>query len=388
MNLTIGQFNDSFPPTVDGVANTLINYCNILNSKARKCYGIIPSYPVDNDIYDFPILNFKSIPVPFRNEYRFAIPNTDLTLSSQIKKIDFNILHAHSPFTSGRIALKIAKQKNIPLVATFHSKFKDDILRVIKSRSIVNLITNNIIDFYNKCDEVWVVNKSTGDTFREYGYKKEFYIMNNGCDFIVEDCSTNIANYINNEFNILPNEKLILFVGQHIFQKNVKLIIESIKELEKTNLSFKMLFIGDGINKKDMIKMVDELNLSKKVIFTGKILDRKYLRYIFQRADLFLFPSIYDNAPLVVREAAASYTPSLLIEGTNAAEGIKDNYNGFLVKKTCKYEISNKIVEIFSNIDNLKAISKKASETLCTSWKSVVDLAFERYKIIIEEYKI
>lgn len=387
MNLTIGQFNDSFPPTVDGVANTLINYCNILNNKARKCYGIVPSYPADNNIYDFPILNFKSIQVPFRKEYRFAIPNTDLVLSNQMKKIDFNILHAHTPFTSGRIALKLAKQKNIPLVATFHSKYKDDILKIIKNRNIVNLVIKNIVDFYNKCDEVWVVNKSTGDTLREYGYKKEFYIMNNGCDFIVEDCSTDITNYINNEFNILPSEKLILFVGQHIFQKNVKLIIESIKELEKTNLSFKMLFIGDGTNKKDMIKMVDKLNLSKKVIFTGRILDRKRLHRIFKRSDLFLFPSIYDNAPLVVREAAASYTPSLLIEGTNAAEGIKDNYNGFLVKKPCKYEISNKIVKIFDNKDNLKAVGKKSSETLCTSWESVVDLAIERYKIIIKEYK-
>ncbi|MFO7745056.1 MAG: glycosyltransferase [Psychroflexus sp.] len=47
--------------------------------------------------------------------------------------------------------------------------------------------------------------------------------------------------------------------------------------------------------------------------------------------DLLLFPSIYDNAPIVVREAAACKCPSVLIEKTNAAEDIIDNYNGFLV---------------------------------------------------------
>lgn len=387
MNFTIGQFNDSFPPAVDGVANTLINYCDILNKHEKKCYGIVPSYPGKNSFYDFPILNFKSIPVPFRKEYRFSIPKTNLILSNRLNKIDFDILHAHSPFSSGRIALKLAKHKNIPLVATFHSKYKDDIAGIIKSSGVVDLMIENIVGFYNKCDEVWVVNKSTGDTLREYGYKKNFYVMNNGCDFNAQDCSFETLDYVNNKFNILPNEKLILFVGQHIFQKNVKLIIESIRELKKTNLNFKMLFVGDGVNKKDMEKMVDKSNLSNDVIFTGKILDRECLHKIFQRADLFLFPSIYDNAPIVVKEAAASYTPSLLIQGTNAAEGVKDKYNGFLVNKPCEYEISKKIIDIFSDKDNIDFVSKKASQTLCPSWKSVVDMASERYKTIIADYK-
>lgn len=62
----------------------------------------------------------------------------------------------------------------------------------------------------------------------------------------------------------------------------------------------------------------------------GSITERERLKLYYAAADLFLFPSLYDNAPLVVREAAALHTPSLLIKGSTSAEVIHDSVNGFL----------------------------------------------------------
>ncbi len=45
-------------------------------------------------------------------------------------------------------------------------------------------------------------------------------------------------------------------------------------------------------------------------------------------------PSLYDNAPMVVREAAALNTPSLLIRGSSAAEVVQDGENGLLAENT------------------------------------------------------
>lgn len=42
-------------------------------------------------------------------------------------------------------------------------------------------------------------------------------------------------------------------------------------------------------------------------------MEREILKRYYVAADLFLFPSLYDNAPLVIREAAALGTPSVLI---------------------------------------------------------------------------
>jgi 1,2-diacylglycerol 3-alpha-glucosyltransferase len=131
---------------------------------------------------------------------------------------------------------------------------------------------------------------------------------------------------------------------------------------------------------------VQKLGLNDRVYFLGKILDRDYLRSLFARADLFLFPSVYDNAPIVVREAAAVGTPSLVIAKSNAAEGIVDNVNGFLSDND-SISYSKRIVEIINKRDELENIGKKAQETIYRSWESIVDEVYERYVGIIKSFK-
>ncbi len=70
-----------------------------------------------------------------------------------------------------------------------------------------------------------------------------------------------------------------------------------------------MNFIGTGYALHDMQELTRELGLSAHVAFHGVIDNREDLRRFYAASDLFLFPSFYDNAPLVVREAAAMSTP-------------------------------------------------------------------------------
>lgn len=385
--LTIGQFNDSFPPVVDGVANTVINYADYFNQKEKECYAVVPYYPnASNEAYGFPVLTFPSIPVPLRSNYRFFNQSLAFGLKRKLNDIDFDIVHAHSPFTAGRIALNIARSKNIPLIATFHSKYREDIFTAVKSVAVTNMIIKRIVDFYNRCDVVWVVNNATGKTLEGYGYKKEYKVAVNGCDFPIEEGTDKEREFINRKYRLDNSDRLLLFVGQHELQKNTKLILESLDELRKQEFDFKMLFVGDGSKKQYLERMANRLGLGDRVFFTGKILDRNLLFSIFKRGDLLVFPSLYDNAPIVIREAAAGYTPSLLIENSNAAECVVDNYNGFLVRKPCKHEISKRIVKIFGDAERLKLVSRNASRTVCVPWEKGLGNVQKQYRQIITDF--
>ncbi len=118
------------------------------------------------------------------------------------------------------------------------------------------------------------------------------------------------------------------FVGQHIWEKNVKLIIEALAKVK--DLPYHALFVGDGYARADMQAMAAKFGLSgnsdyrkDKITFFGSVQSRKLMQMIYTAADLFLFPSIYDNAPLVVREAASLYTPSIVARGSNTAESFR-----------------------------------------------------------------
>ena len=95
-------------------------------------------------------------------------------------KKPFDIVHAHSPFSSGLEAMRIAKKLNVPLVATFHSKFYDDAMKITHSKMISRTGVNTIVDFFNKCDAVWAVNDGTAKVLREYGFGGKITVMENG----------------------------------------------------------------------------------------------------------------------------------------------------------------------------------------------------------------
>jgi len=292
---TIGIFNDSFPPIMDGVSLATKNYAYWLNNKKQPVCVITPKSPNYCDNEPYPIYRYTSIPILGRKPYRIGLPYIDSSFRKKIEQVSFGLVHAHCPFSSGRLAQRIAKEQKIPFVATFHSKYRDDFEHSVHNKCIAKLMTNEIIRFFENADEVWIPQASVEETIREYGFKGHVEVVDNGNDFATNQPLEPIKQAARNKLNVQGNELMLLFVGQHIWEKNTRLIVESLALIK--DLPFKMFFVGTGYAQDDLKKMVDKLDLSSKVKFIGIVTDREELKQFFAAADLFLFPSIYDNAP-------------------------------------------------------------------------------------------
>lgn len=379
----IGLFNDCFPPIMDGVSVTTQNYAYWLHHKGEEVCVITPS--ANTDLYDstpYPVYRYVSMPIPKRKPYRMGFPYIDLPFYKQISSLPFTLLHAHCPFSSGELAMRLAHSRHIPIVATFHSKYKADFERVIPSKLIIDLIIRRIVNFYNRADEVWIPQASVEETLREYGYKGKIEVVDNGNDF-AGTYSESEKNTYRKELGIDKDIPLFLYVGQHILEKNLDFLLESIALLK--SIPFKMFFIGTGYATNTLKELNEKLGLHDKVTFLGCITDRNELHKYYTAADLFLFPSLYDNAPLVVREAAALHTPSVLIDGSTAASIIQDGYNGFLTEND-KEIFAGKIRYILQDKPQLEKVSRQASQTLARSWKDIADEVSDRYASLIKRY--
>lgn len=378
---TIGIFNDSFPPIMDGVSLATKNYAYWLNQKKQLVCVITPKSPDYSDNEPYPIYRYTSIPILGRKPYRMGIPEFDSAFNMKIKEISFGLVHAHCPFSSGTLALKIAKRQKIPFVATFHSKYRDDFEHSVHNKFVAKLMTDGIIRFFEKADEVWIPQASVEETIREYGFKGKVEVVDNGNDFATNLPIEPIKKAARNSLNIADNELMFLFVGQHIWEKNTRMIVEALGEIK--DLPFKMFFIGTGYAKADLQELTDKLDLSSKVEFVGVITDREKIKEYYAAADLFLFPSIYDNAPLVIREAGAMQTPSVLIKGSSSAENITDNFNGFLTEDSTE-AFSAKLRELFNSPKKIRIAGLNASQSIARSWESVTEEVLDRYKKLIQ----
>ncbi len=387
MKLDAIQFNESFPPLMDGVANVTRNYAHWIKKKYGKAYVVTPEYPgfIDDEI--FPVLRYPSLPLALRKPYRLGVGQHNPNLWKKLNSLHVDIVHAQSPFSSGNIALQYAKQKDVPLVATFHSKFYDDFKEATRSDVISWLMTHLVVDFFNYADAVWAVNESTRETLISYGYKGQIDVVPNGADFEIPQNLDLLVKKTNKQYGLDENGLVFLFVGQMIKQKNIPMIIDALSIIKKAGVKFDMLFVGEGKSKDEFMEQTQKLGLNDTVQFLGKILDRNMLKSIFARADLFLFPSVYDNAPVVTREAAAVGTASLIVKGSNASEGVIHGENGYLCDESAE-SVAESIQKIITDREALKQAGLKAQTSIFRSWESIVDdEVVPKYLDIIERYK-
>ena len=372
--------SDAFPPVMDGVAVCVQNYAYWMQKKVGGVSVITPNvYGTDYKSLDYRVLDYLSVPVPFRKPYVAGVAPMDPVFMARLTKRKFKIVHAHSPFMSGLMAATVAKTQGIPLIATFHSKFRDDYAKVVPSGFVVDQMLKVTMEFFEKADEVWVPQESVVDVIREYGYKGPVEVVENGSDLVADYPESYFAD-ARKALGIGPEDFVLLFVGQHIWQKNVRFIIDGLEQIK--DLSFKMFFVGTGPAADEMKELVKEKGLEDHVTFTGMLTSREEITRYYAAADLFLFPSLYDNAPLVVREAAALHTPSVMIDESTAATILKDGENGFLVHNSLE-DFAGCLRKLLQDRERVHRVGVTASHSIVRSWEDVVDEVLDRYNRLI-----
>ena len=260
-----GIFNDSFPPILDGVTLTVENYVHWLCSKGSTTCVVTPWNPVSTEC-PYDVMRFFSLPIRSRKPYRYGYPKLDPFIWKRLRDTDFRILHAHCPFSSGRLAVYVKKKQNVPLIGTFHSKYRGDLRHSFKLMPwCVPIIMRRILAFFNACDEVWIPQAQVEQTVREYGYRGKLTVMENGNDFadMVAGSLWAYKTHAKQRLGFPEDELVLLFVGQHIWEKGIATILDTLRLLEG-KVRFRMNFIGTGYALDDIRTTVARYGLEKE----------------------------------------------------------------------------------------------------------------------------
>lgn len=381
--MNVCLMNDSFPPVIDGVANAVINYANVISDGLGKAIVVTPEYPGAVDDYPFEVVRYRSMNITeklcgYRAGYPFSSSKLD-ALSAE----EFNIIHSHCPFASTMMARVLREKTNVPIVMTYHTKFDIDIKRALPNKLMSEQAIKFVINNISACDEVWTVSRGAGENLRSLGYEGDFVVMENGVDFPKGRADKDDANALRQAYDVPEDTILFMFVGRLLWYKGIRLILDALKIIDEKGLNFRMMFVGDGMDRQEMEDYVRELGLSDKCIFTGAVSDREELRVFYTAGEMFLFPSEYDTNGIVVREAAACGVGSLLIEGSCAAEGITDGRTGML-SAADPAAIAKKLEFAVGHREEIHQIGEHAMNEVYISWETSVKRAYDRYGAVIE----
>jgi glycosyltransferase involved in cell wall biosynthesis len=378
--LRIGEFTDTFLPVVDGVGRVVQAYAETLSAMGHQVTVVAPMYDTGTrGGFPYELVDFIGTSIPGLRQYKLGEAMLDAHYRRRIRMVSLDIVHAHSPFTAGSEALRLAAVRKLPLVATFHSKYYDDFLKATKSESMARMLTKFVVNFYNRCDEVWAVGKNTAEVLCSYGYQGEVQVMPNGATLRTVHPSD--VEEVTRRFG-LGADPMILFVGQMDWKKNILTVMEACAELKKQGKKFHLLLAGQGIDLNAIRQKAVDLNIQDLTQVLGHITDTSLLDGLYSRASVFAFPSLYDAAPMVVREAAVMGTPSVMVRGSTAAEIIRDGENGYLCENTPK-DLARVIAGILEDPEKRDRIGQAARETIPVPWSKVLEAAEERYERLV-----
>jgi glycosyltransferase involved in cell wall biosynthesis len=165
-----------------------------------------------------------------------------------------------------------------------------------------------------------------------------------------------------NDRNFPEDLKSFIFVGSLIKLKNVNSIVAALAQTYPQK-NFKLTLIGEGNEKKEIVRLIEKLDIKPCVKFYGNIL-RDDVQKEFEKSDCFIMISKPEAFGLVYLEAMSRGCITIGSKDQGIDGVIQHGKNGFL----CDAGNENELADIIRNINSLtsderKNISQNAIET-------------------------
>ena len=283
----------TFSMDIGGLENVLMNYYR----------------NISKDEYQIDFLIHKNIDSAFTREIKKFGGNIyyqetigELGMLKYLKKLTsflrindaYDTIHANMEYQGGIVCLAalLAGVKirmchaHTTNVSTTYNKYLMPIYRMLTRISATKLVA---------------CNKSAGHFM--FG-NQTFEILPNAIDvnrFLKVD--KELVKEIKKTLDIPSDAILLGHVARLSKEKNQCFLIDILAELSNSNKDYRLIIVGDGEEKGNIINYAKSKGIIERVIFTGF---RKDINILLKVFDIFLLPSFYEGLPLSVVEAQAA----------------------------------------------------------------------------------
>lgn len=361
--MIIGIVAESFWPRVNGVSNSVLRSAKFLKAQGHHVTILATGQKQTPEPLDVEVIRIASITVPSIHDYDLAI-TTKHQLEKIFKKKGFDLIHVASPFVLGEIALRAAKELNIPTVAVYQtdvtgfakyygyssvSKFTDLWLSHIHNLATLNLVPSKWA--MTKLEELNVKNLS---------------IWGRGVD-------TNAFNPKNRDLSlrIKWNNRADIFVG-YVGRLAPEKNIEDLKYIPDSP-RIQVVVIGDGPSR---YKLEEDM---PNAIFTGRLTGDQ-LNQAYASLDVLIAPGRNETFCQVAQEGLAAGL-CVVAPGQGAThELIIPNETGFIYDNASDEYFKDIFKEILTNPNLLNSFSKNARTSVeHNTWENVCQQLISHY---------
>jgi 1,2-diacylglycerol 3-alpha-glucosyltransferase len=327
--MNILMLSDVYFPRINGVSTSIQTFRETLAHEQINVTLVAPHYGTaahiddgdDGDDGDHNIVRLPAHSIPFDPEDRLMQAKYLRRLNTTLAEQHFDLVHVQTPFRAHYSGLKLARQRGIPCIATYHTHFEEYFHHYlpIMPRPMARSLTRRLARSQcNALDAVIVPSTAMHTALRAYGVTRPLHVLPTGIPLAQFSAP---ADSTFRRRHALPLDRpLALFVGRVAHEKNLHFLLEAMHHALKQQPQLALVIAGEGPALASLKKATAQLGMSRDVFFLGYLDRKQELPLCYAAADLFVFPSVTETQGLVLLEAMAAGLPVLGIPAMGAAD--------------------------------------------------------------------
>lgn len=320
--LHIALISETFPPEINGVANTLGRLCAGLRERGHRLQLVRPRQSVDDGQKSTDeLLLTRGWPLPGYPGLQWGQASMHKLLR-RWKRQRPDVLYIATEGPLGLSALRAARRLHIPVISGFHTNFQQYSSHYGLGM-LTRLLTNYLRWFHNRSQLTLVPSASQSLELQRRSFER-VHLLARGVDSQLFHPAKRCA-VLREQWGLQDDELAVVHVGRIAAEKNLDLLVRSFRALQQRypQRRLKLILVGDGPLRAQLQKELPDAR------FCGVQRDQALAAH-YASADLFLFPSLSETFGNVVLEALASGLAVVAYDQAAAGQHIRHGHNGAL----------------------------------------------------------
>ena len=360
----------------DGVALTLNRLVAYLERQGVEVLVFAPVGSAPAFVHQGTVVPVPSMALPRRPEYRLAFGLSRQNLQ-RLRAFRPDILHiAFAPDFLGYSAWRFAERWNIPLVASYHTRYETYLKHYWYVAGLKGVLSWYLRRFYGACREVYVPSRSMVEVLLAEGLRDNFRLWPRGVDLGQFDPDKRSARW-RARYGIGAAEVIVLHVSRLVREKRTDTLEATLRLLEARGVAHRSVIVGDGPERARL-----EARLPR-TIFTG-FLQGEDLSEAYASSDIFLFPSETESFGNVTLEALASGLPCVCADATGSRSLVEHGRSGYLAEPGSVEEFATHVGRIAADPELRQKMAVAARDhSRSFSWDGTMDRILGYYKSLL-----
>jgi len=309
---------------------------------------------------EIPFCNVKhNVPI-VRSPFSLKNIKAHKILKKIIEENNFVLVHGHTPMGGvlARTASATSRRKGTKVLYTAHG------FHFFKGAPLKNWLLYYPMEKYlaSFSDVIITINEEDYNLLFEKNFNtpSKFTIKGIGVDAgRFSPVSPFRKSELRKQLGYNDSQFILIYVGEFIYRKNHRFIIDSVSKLAQHIPNLKILFAGRGILLEEMKQYAIRKNVNEIIDFLGFRTD---IQDIMSISDIGISASRHEGLGLNLAEEMFLGLPIVATEDRGHREMVEPEVNGFLFKQNNSTEFCEYVSMLYQDKDKRERFGKKSIE--------------------------